>query len=166
MQELATTAEHRKPGPKPAGTVPKVRISTLVREACELLASDQCRTITDAAKTLKCSREHLSKQLSKPHVQDYLAQAAKREISSHIYRAARVKTALLNAESEKVRSEVASEIMGIGGIAAPKAGHQTNVNVAVSAGYIVDWRGAELMQPTIEVTAERVVSGGVSNIDG
>jgi hypothetical protein len=163
MQELAIPSE---PSDKPIAKGKKPRITALVREACELIATGQVKTITGAAEVLNCSREHLSKQLNRSHVQDYLAREAKRKISASVYRAAHVKIDLLDATSEKVRSEVASEIMAIGGIAAPKnPGLTINNNVAV-AGYVINLATKAEQQPAIDITPERAASGGVSETAG
>jgi hypothetical protein len=162
MQELAIPAEARSPGPRARDKVPKVRISPLVREACELLGSGQCKTITEAAKVLNCSREHLSISLSKPHVITYRKQRAEAKISGALERSVEVKLALLDAASEKVRSEVASEIMGIGGISAPKGGGITiNNNIDNRAGYVIKLRAEDDSAP-IDITPGRGVAGGVS----
>ena len=49
-----------------------------------------------------------------------------------------VKLELLSAVSEKVQSEVATEILAMNGIGVPRAGQQTSVNVSVSAGYVIN----------------------------
>ena len=128
------------------------RISKLVRDACDLMELGKVRTWTEAAEQLNCSRAHLSRQINKEHVKAYLQQTAKQKLSHAIGRAARVKMDLLEAVSEKVRSEVASELLAMGGIQAPKQGNNTNVSVSVSAGYIVRLDGVQAEPPTIEAT--------------
>lgn len=114
-------------------------ISKLVRDACELIASGECKGATEAAERLGCSRPSLSRALNRDHVKDYLVSEARREISASVFRAAKVKVKLLNAVSEKVQSEVASELLAMAHIAAPKQpGVTINNNVSVSSGYIID----------------------------
>lgn len=132
----------------------KIRISRLVREACDLIANGEVRSIQAAADRLQCSREHLSRQLGQDHVNAYLQLEAKRRISSAVVRASQVKLDLLDAVSEKVRSDVASELMAISGIQAPKQNNQTNVNVSVSAGYVIDLQGLHTQSPTIGTTID------------
>jgi hypothetical protein len=131
------------------------RISRLVRDACDLILCGEVKTIQGAAERLNCSREHLSRSLAKDHVQIYLQREAKRKVSAAVARAAVVKTDLLEAMSEHVRSQVASEILAIGGIQAPKEPTTTNVNVGVSVGYVIGLDSAPSASPTITVNATR-----------
>lgn len=144
----------RQLGPRKASDVPKRRrMSPMILEAIELMASMPKLSQKDAAGMVNCSPEHLCKQLKKDHVKDYLVLAAKRKIASAVYRASHVKVELLECDSPKVRDNVSSDILAIGGIAPPTKGHNTNVNVSVSAGYIVDWR-PDLEPMTIDAKAE------------
>jgi len=129
------------------------RISPKVIEAIELLSTGEARMQKDAARMVGLSAEHLCRQLNKDHVKDYLALAAKRKVSSAVYRAAHVKVELLDCDNSKVRNDVASDILAIGGIAPPRDGRGTSVSVHVQAGYIVDWR-PDLEPPKPVIDAE------------
>lgn len=152
MQELAAIPE---PSAKPPGKAKKRRVPARVAHAIDLLYSGECKTQKAAAERAGLTREYLNRALAKEHIHDYLTHKAKLEIRAALPMAVAVKQALLDAESEKVRSEVASEIMGIGGISAPKPGHQTNVNVSVAAGYVINLAKRE-DAPTIEAQATEV----------
>ena len=122
--------------PKP---VKERRVSKLVRQACDLLASGQAKSIKHASELLGCSREHLSRQFGKEHVQGYLARRAGRKISLAILRAAQVKVDLLDANSERVRDIAATDILAMGGLTVPRAdGPQVSINVGIRAGYVID----------------------------
>src|SRR6266702_8533464 len=67
--ELATTDR-----PKP--------ISGKVREAIASMVVGDTKNITAAAAKVGLSREHLSRELSKPHIADYLNQKVRRHLAS------------------------------------------------------------------------------------
>lgn len=142
----------RKPGPRNVVDIPKKnRITPLVRAACELLIDGQASSITDAAKQLNCSREHLNKMLRRPHVEDYFEREKKRRVLGPVTsaRAAHVFASLLDAQSEKVQLEVADRILTAAGTLPNARGAQTtNVNVGVSVGYVID-----LTEPTKAIDA-------------
>ena len=159
-QPLATvqTSRKRQLGPRNALDVPKRRrISPLIIEALELLASGQARTQKDAAEMVNCSPEHLCKQLAKDHVKDYLTRAARTKVRGAVLRAAYVKVGLLECESANVRNDVASDILAMEGIAPPTKGHGANISVNVQAGYIINLSG-EQQAPIIDAKAE-VIEG-------
>jgi heterodisulfide reductase subunit A-like polyferredoxin len=120
--------------------------------ALEALAANPTKTQQEAADEAGINRATLCRALQKEHVHSYLALAAKRHIARHYLRAAHVKSALLAAESEKVRNDVASDILAIGGIAPPSGrGAGVNVSVGVQVGYVVNWQPPE---PAVDVTPE------------
>lgn len=140
---------------KPTDKPKKHRLTPRLIEALDLLATGEAKTQKEAAQAVGMAPEHLSRQLAKDHVQDYLARAAKRKISSAILRAAHVKTDLLSSESDKVRNDVASDILAIGGIAPPsgKAGGGLTIHNHGPAGYVIDL--SDPGKPAIDITPER-----------
>ena len=132
------------------------RISKLVRDACQLIADGEVKTILGAAERLKCSREHLSRQLQRDHVQDYLRLEAKRKISSAVLRAASKKLELLDCESARVANDVASDILAIAGITVPRDGRNSSVSVSVQAGYVINLTEPTKQSPTIDIKADVV----------
>jgi hypothetical protein len=163
MQELAIPAEASG---KATAKGKQRRVPAKVKYAVDLLFSGECKTQKAAAERAGLTREYLNRALAQDHVNDYFTHKAKLEMRAALPIAIAVKAGLLHAVSEKVQSEVASEIMGIGGISAPKTGHQTNVNVSVAAGYVINLATKAEQQPTIDITPERAVSGGVSETTG
>jgi hypothetical protein len=163
MQELAIPAEASG---KLQAKAKKRRVPAKVKHAVDLLFSGECKTQKAAAERVGLTREYLNRALAQDHVNDYFTHKAKLEMRAALPIAIAVKAGLLGAVSEKVQSEVASEIMALGGIIAPKATEHANVNVAVSVGYIVDWRGTEQQPASIDITPGRGVSGEVSETTG
>jgi hypothetical protein len=113
------------------------RISRRIRSACDALVHGDVKTITDAAKLAKLSREHLSRELSKPHIAEYLRQKACRTLAIGAGRAAAVKMELLDSASEHVRNDASAFVLGLAGIR-PKADAQVSVNVDIKAGFVID----------------------------
>lgn len=130
--------KRKRPYSRRASPEFRPRIGKLVRKACELLSSGTCKTISDTARHLGCSREHLSNSLTKPHVKAYLARNATWKTLLAVERAAQVKIDLLDTASAAVRSDVASEILALNGIAPPKRNDVVQVTLAnVSPGYVI-----------------------------
>jgi predicted DNA-binding protein (UPF0251 family) len=129
-------APARRALPPPAGRKPNV--SRKLMHALEALAANPLMTQEEAASEAGINRSTLCRALQKEHVHSYLALAAKRHVSQHYLKAAHVKTRLLAAESEKVRNDVASDILAIGGIAPPSGKHGVSVSVGVQVGYVID----------------------------
>lgn len=120
-----------------------------------MLIEGHANNITEAAKLIGCTREHLSKMLSKPHVEDYFAREKKRKLFGAVTtaRAAHVFTTLLDCENAKVRQDVADRLLTADGTMPNAKGAQTtNVNVGVSVGYVIKLkdRHGELLETTAE----------------
>jgi hypothetical protein len=92
------------------------RISAKVRAAIEALVAGTAKTITDAADHAGLSREHLSRELSKPHVTEHLRQRIKRSLAVGAARAGATKLALLDSANEMVRDRASSFVLGLIGI--------------------------------------------------
>lgn len=109
------------------------------------------QTIIDAAAAVGLSREHLGRMLQRSHVQAFVANEARRTIGTSIWRASQVMVGLLGAKSEHVQAQVADRLLTSEGILKSDQGG-TTVNVAVSAGYVVDLREPEArLVPIINV---------------
>lgn len=115
-------------------------ITPLVKKACELWNTGEYETISSLARHLNCSKEHLGKQFGLSHVQAYLVRGARDTLMRAAGQAANVKVELMkSAQSEKVRSAAASEVLALAGISAKQTNSTTiNNNVNVSAGYVID----------------------------
>jgi len=94
-----------------------MRISAKVRAAIDALVAGTVKTVTDAADHSGLSREHLSRELSKPHVTEHLRQKIKRSLAVGAARAGVTKLALLDSANEMVRDRASSYVLGLAGIA-------------------------------------------------
>jgi DNA-binding phage protein len=92
------------------------RISAKVRAAVDAMVAGTAKTITDAADHAGLSREHLSRELSKPHVTEHLRQKIKRSLAAGAARAGVTKLALLDSPNEMVRDRASSYVLGLIGI--------------------------------------------------
>jgi hypothetical protein len=113
------------------------RISRRIRSACDALVHGDVKTITEAAAKANLSREHLSRELSKPHIAEYLRQKACRTLAIGAGRAAAVKMELLDSASEHVRNDASAFVLGLAGIK-PAADPTALVNINIRAGYVID----------------------------
>src|SRR4051812_43684961 len=91
-------------------------ISVKVRAAIDAMVAGTARNITDAAAVAGVSREHLSRELSKPHVTEHLRQKIKRTLAVGAARAGATKLALLDSPNEMVRDRASSFVLGLIGI--------------------------------------------------
>ncbi|MET3299680.1 hypothetical protein [Bradyrhizobium diazoefficiens] len=121
---LATTEK-----PKP--------IPLKVREAIASIVTGDCKTITAAAEKVGFTREHLSRQLSKPHVTEYLHQKVRRHLAAAAAQAGATKVDLLSSPNEMVKDKASSFILSLAGIQ-PSSQPSVNVNIDVRAGYVID----------------------------
>jgi hypothetical protein len=112
------------------------RISKRIRTACDALVSGEVTTIKDAARLANLSREHLSRELSKPHIGEYLRQKALRALAISAGRAAAVKIELLDSASEHVRNDASTFVLGLASIK-PATAPQLSVNIELRAGYVI-----------------------------
>jgi hypothetical protein len=92
------------------------RISAKVRAAVDAMVAGTAKTITDAADHAGLSREHLSRELSKPHVTEFMRQKVIRALAVGAARAGVTKLALLDSPNEMVRDRASSYVLGLLGI--------------------------------------------------
>lgn len=102
--------------PAPREPAKEPRISKKIRAAIDALVSGEAANITTAAAAAGLSREHFSRELSKPHVTDLLQQKTKRNLAVSVARAGQTKVALLDSGNEMVRDRASSFILGVAGI--------------------------------------------------
>jgi hypothetical protein len=111
MKNVTPSADHLPAVPdKPR------RISAKVRTAIDALVAGEAVTVTAAAEKAGLSREHLSRELSKPHVAEHLSQRVRRNLAVASARAGAVKTMLLDSPNELVRDRASSFVLGLAGI--------------------------------------------------
>jgi ribosome-binding protein aMBF1 (putative translation factor) len=113
------------------------RISKRVRSAIDALVAGDVKTISAAARSVGLSREHLSRELNKPHIAEFMRQKVVRSLSVASARAGAVKIDLLDSDNAIVRDRASSFVLGLAGIQ-PAATPALNVNIEVKAGYVID----------------------------
>jgi len=127
-------------------------ISRRIRAACDALVHGDVKTVTEAAAKANLSREHLSRELSKPHIAEYLRLKACRTLAIGAGRAAAVKMELLDSASDHVRNDASAFVLGLAGIK-PKSDAQVSVNIDIKAGYVIDL--SDEPKPMRDVTPAR-----------
>lgn len=113
------------------------RISVKVRTAIDALVAGDVKTIVAAAQSAGLSREHLSRELSKPHIAEHMRQRVVRSLSVASARAGATKVELLDSPSELVRDRASSFVLGLAGIQ-PAATPNISLNLNIRAGYVID----------------------------
>jgi hypothetical protein len=140
-----------------APEAPKKRISAKVRRAVDMMADRQATggrmLIQDAAAAVGLCREHLGRELRKPHVQNFMVERVAHILAMAIPHAAQTKIDLLDSDNAVARDRAASWLLDRAGLG-PAAGPSVAVNVEVRAGYILDLRDDPPAPPM------RVVSKG------
>jgi hypothetical protein len=156
---LPTTA----PQPKKARPIPKT-----IEAAFSALLSGEAKNLTQAAKVAGCSREYLSRFLSRrPDAVTLLQQRSARVLGVASTVAAARMAALIHAESEHVSYRAAEHVLGVSGIA-PANQPQVNVNVELRAGYVIDLsepgQPARIVGGVVDTPATKVIDAKL--IDG
>jgi phage terminase small subunit len=128
-------------------------ISRRIKAACDALVYGEVKTVTDAAKKANLARSHLSRELSKPHIAEYLRQKACRVLAMNAARAAAVKVELLDSQSDHVRDSASEFVLALAGIK-PKADAQVSVNIDKKAGYVIDLTDEPKRPTVIEVARD------------
>lgn len=112
------------------------RISKRMQKVLTALAT-KGMTQRDAAKLAGMSETHLSAALRKPHLQVFIARAARQNIQLGVLRASKRVMELVDADSEHVSLDASKHILAIEGIK-PRADAQVSVNIDIKAGYVID----------------------------
>ena len=129
MTDKTLAAADRPQKPKP--------ISRKVREAIAGMVAGETKTITAAAEKVGIAREYLSRQLSKPHIAEFLDQKVRRHLAMAATRAGATKVELLDCDNAMVRDRASSFVLGLAGIQ-PASQPSVNLNIEVRAGYVID----------------------------
>jgi len=101
------------------------------------MVTGQCKTIQSAAEKAGLSREHFTRELSKPHIAEHLRQKVLRSLAIAAARAGAVKGELLDSDNEMVRDRSSSFVLALAGIA-PATSPGVAINVEIKAGYVID----------------------------
>ena len=120
--------------------VAAVRPSRRIAKAIGLMLSGECRTQRAAAERAGVNASHLCEMLGRPEIRAFVANETRRAIERAQMPAAGVLAALLDAESERVRAEVATRVLAINGIRAEA--DRPAVSVDVRVGYVIALDGA------------------------
>jgi hypothetical protein len=143
-------------------------ISTKVRQAIDAMVRGDVKTVTDAAATAGLSREHLSRELSKPHIAEFLQQRVKRSLAMASARAGAVKVELLDSDNAMVRDRASTFILGVAGIGpdnaqpAVSSGRTPGVTIIIEAAdpakqRAVDSRLMTLTGDVVDVTPQEII---------
>jgi hypothetical protein len=124
------------PSTEPA---PARRISKKVRTGIEFMVMGDVKIIKDAAEKAGLTREHFTRELSKPHVAAYMREKVLKQLAIAAARAGSVKVDLLDSDNEMVRDRASTFVLGLADIA-PAAAPALSVNLEMRAGYILDLR--------------------------
>ena len=120
------------------------RISKKIRAAIDAMVAGDAKTVTEAAVVAGCSREHLSRELGKPHVNEPLRSKVLRNLALASARAGDTKVKLLDSPNELVRDRASSFVLGLAGISpeaaptAPRTGLVAGLQIV-----IIDRSGGE-----------------------
>ncbi|MGY0573879.1 hypothetical protein ACTGJ9_024675 [Bradyrhizobium sp. RDM12] len=114
MAELATTTRFRQRS-SIMSEKPK-SISLKVRTAVDALVEGSAKDITAAAELAGLSREHLSRQLNRPHITAFFRQKVERHLVLNAAKAGRTKISLLDSPNEMVRDRSSSYVLSLAGI--------------------------------------------------
>jgi hypothetical protein len=123
--------------PAPSEPIAQRRISKKVRSGIEFMVMGDCKIIKDAAEKAGLTREHFTRELSKPHVAAYMREKVLKQFAIAAARAGAVKGELLDSDNDMVRDRSSSFVLGLAGIA-PASTPGLAVNIEIKAGYVID----------------------------
>src|SRR5450631_4152528 len=107
--------------PAPAEVTAQRRISKKVRSGIEFMVSGDCKIIKHAAEKAGLTREHFTRELSKPHVAAYMREKVLKQLAIAAARAGAVKGELLDSDNDMVRDRASSFVLGLADIAPASA---------------------------------------------
>jgi hypothetical protein len=123
--------------PMPEAAIPAKRISAKVRSGIDAMVTGECKTIKDAAEKAGLSREHFTRELSKPHIAEHLRQKVLRSLAIAAARAGAVKGELLDSPDSMARDRASTFVLGTAGIG-PATAPSLSINLEIRAGYVID----------------------------
>lgn len=135
MQDLAPIEQQTAPATQKPSK--ERRIPRRIVQAIDMLLSGEARTQKAAAEAVGLSAEHLCRTLSKDHIRVFCDRRARQTIGNAGLRASRRLVELVDAGSEHVSLDATARLLEIIGIK-PQRDANVNVNVAISAGYVID----------------------------
>lgn len=117
------------------------RIPAKVRRAIKLIATGECTTTKAAAERVGMHPDWLRRVLAMPHVGTFIARTARETIGAAQLRASARMVELIDADSEHVSADMSKHVSAINGLA-PPTGPGITINNTVSAGYVIELKGA------------------------
>jgi len=127
LQAIGMNESQSKPKP----------ISRKVREAITSMVAGDTKNITAAAAKVGLSREHLSRELSRPHINQFMHEKVRRSLAVAATRAGATKIELLDSENAMVKDRASTFILGLAGIQ-PATQPSVSLNIEMRAGYVID----------------------------
>jgi hypothetical protein len=121
----------------PGEPIAQHRISKKVRSGIEFMVMGDCKIIKDAAEKAGLTREHFTRELSKPHVAAYMREKVLKQLAIAAARAGAVKGELLDSNNDMVRDRASTFVLGLADIA-PASAPALSVNLELRAGYVID----------------------------
>ncbi|MGY4437054.1 hypothetical protein ACVWWO_009531 [Bradyrhizobium sp. F1.13.1] len=97
-------------------------ISVKVKAAIDALVMGEAKDITAAAKLASLSREHLSRELGRPHIAALFRQKVERNLVISAAKAGITKVKLMDSENSMVADRASSYILSLAGITPDTAG--------------------------------------------
>lgn len=134
MADTLPAAADRPQKPQP--------ISKKIRAAIDAMVSGEAKTITDAAEKAGLSREHLSRELGRPHIAKLLQEKVARNLALSSARAGATKIDLLASANDMVRDRASSWLLELAGHS-PNAAAGNHRGGGPRAGWTID-----LSEPT------------------
>jgi hypothetical protein len=128
------------------------RITKKIRAAVDALVHGDAKTITAAAEKVGLSRSHLSRELGRPHISEFLKNKVLRNLAINAARAGAVKVDLLNSPNEMVKDRSSTWLLELAGIK-PATSPSVSLNIYdVKAGWVIDL--SEGPRPLIDVSPQ------------
>lgn len=117
---------------------PTKKIPGKIKRAIDALIRGDVKTITDAAELVGYTREHLSRELHRPHIQAFFQDKVKRIVTLTSGRAAaRLAELIDDPRSAHVSLEASKFALGYVGVR-PTSDEHLSVDVNVRAGFVID----------------------------
>ncbi|WP_377830322.1 hypothetical protein ACFKHW_17330 [Bradyrhizobium lupini] len=139
----------------PAPVAKPKPISKKIRAAIDAMVSGDAKTITDAAEKAGISREHLSRELGRPHIAKLLHDKTARNLSIHAAKAGATKVDLMSSAIDMVRDRASSFVLGLAGIAPDAAAGHQHRGGGSRAGYLIDLRDEQTVPGLVIVVHEK-----------
>lgn len=126
------------------------RISKRIKAAVDALVHGEAGSITEAAEKAGLSREHLSRELGRPHINEFLRGKVLRNLAINAAKAGATKVSLLDSPNEMVRVRASSFLLALAGISPQTA--PAAPPGAASPGVVIQIIARDAAPPMIDAT--------------